>query len=188
LTLAALGIVWAAFLLPRSRRGGSLVEGVEDFERKMELLAETGRHEDGRWIITPRKGTAFLGPDARARARGRERRRRVFVSLVESIGLTFLIGLVPPLRPMWAVTGILVAALGAYVWLLLWMKEQGAEGSARRRVQEAGVLDHPKPPKQRYVSNGASAKPAYNGLGVFDHDDLTNIVVRPARKVGMAGA
>jgi hypothetical protein len=161
---------------------------VEDFERKMELLAETGRHEDGRWIITPRKGTAFLGPDARARARARERRRLVFVSLLESIGLTFLIGLVPPLRPMWAVTGVLVAALGAYVWLLLWMKEQGAEGQARRRVQEAGVPDHPKPVKQRYVSRATSAKPAYNGLGVFDHDDLTNIVVRPVRKVGMAGA
>jgi hypothetical protein len=188
LTLAALGIVWAAFLLPRGRRSGSLVESVEDFERKMELLAETGRHEDGRWIITPRKGTAFLGPDARARARARERRRLVFVSLLESIGLTFLIGLVPPLRPMWAVTGVLVAALGAYVWLLLWMKEQGAEGQARRRVQEAGVPDHPKPVKQRYVSRGTSAKPAYNGLGVFDHDDLTNIVVRPVRKVGMAGA
>jgi hypothetical protein len=188
LTLAALGIVWAAFLLPRGRRSGSLVESVEDFERKMELLAETGRHEDGRWIITPRKGTAFLGPDARAEARARERRRRVFVSIVESIGLTFLIGLVPPLRPMWAVTGILVAALGAYVWLLLWMKEQGAEGSARRRVQDASVPDHPKPVRERHVSHGTSAKPAYNGLGVFDHDDLTNIVVRPVRKVGMAGA
>jgi hypothetical protein len=68
------------------------------------------------------------------------------------------------------------------------MKEQGTEGSARRRVREAGVPDHPKPARQRYVSNGASAKPAYNGLGVFDHDDLTNIVVRPVRKVGMAGA
>jgi len=68
------------------------------------------------------------------------------------------------------------------------MKEQGAEGSARRRVQDAGVPDHPKPVRQRYVSHGTSAKPAYNGLGVFDHDDLTNIVVRPVRKVGMAGA
>jgi hypothetical protein len=164
------------------------VESVEDFERKMELLAETGRHEDGRWIITPRKGTAFLGPDARTRARARERRRRVFVSILESIGLTFLIGLVPPLRPMWAVTGILMAALGAYVWLLLWMKEQGAEASAKRRVQEASVPDHPRPVRQRYVSEGMSAKPAYNGLGVFDHDELTNIVVRPVRKVGMAGA
>ena len=189
LTLAALGIVWAAFLLPLGRRKSSLVEGVEDFERKMELLAETGRHEDGRWIITPRKGTAFLGPDGRARARARERRHRVFVSLIESIGLTFLIGLVPPLRPMWALTGALVVALGVYVWLLLWMKEQGAEGSARHRVQEAAVPDHPTPVRHRFVSEGVSAKPAYNGLGVFDHeDDDTNIVVRPARKVGVAGA
>jgi hypothetical protein len=188
LTLAALGIVWAAFLLPKSRRSGSLVESVEDFERKMELLAETGRHEDGRWIITPRKGTPFLGPDARSQARARERRRRVFVSLLESIGLTFLIGLVPPLRPMWAVTGILVAALGAYVWLLLWMKEQGAEASARRSVEEANVPERPRPVRHRYVSEGKLAKPAYSGFGVFDHDDLTNIVVRPVRKVGVAGA
>ncbi len=188
LTLAALGIVWAAFLLPLGRRSGSLVESVDDFERKMELLADTGRHEDGRWIITPRKATAFLGPDGRARARARERRRRVFVSLLESIGLTFLIGLVPPLRTMWALTGALVVVLGAYVWLLLWMKERGAERSARHRVEEAGVPDHPSPARHRYVSEGMSAKPANNGLGVFDHDELTNIVVRPVRKVGMAGA
>ena len=90
--------------------------------------------------------------------------------------------------PLWALTGVLAVALGAYVWLLLWMKEQGAEGQARRRVQEAGVPDHPKPVRQRHVSRGTSAKPAYNGLGVFDNDDLTNIVVRPVRKVGMAGA
>src|SRR5207247_4944450 len=120
LTLAALGM---AFLLPLGRRKSSLVEGVEDFERKMELLAETGRHEDGRWIITPRKGTAFLGPDGRARARARERRRRVFVSLLESIGLTFLIGLVPPLRPMWALTGALVVALGVDEGALPWTDE-----------------------------------------------------------------
>jgi hypothetical protein len=188
LTVAALGILWAAFLLPSTRRVGSLVESVEDFERKMELLAETGRHEDGRWIITPRKGAAFLGPGARGRARARERRRRAFVSLLEAIGLTFLIGLVPPLRPMWTVTGMLVVALGAYVWVLLSLKEQGAEASARRRVKEASVPERPRPVRHRYVSEGMLAKPAYNGLGVFDHDDLTNIVVRPVRKVGMAGA
>src|SRR5437867_12660911 len=117
LTLAALGIVWAAFLLPLGRRSSSLVEGVEDFERKMELVAETGRHEDGRWIITPRKGAAFVGPDGRARARARERRRRAVVTLLESIGLAFLIGLVPPVRPIAALTGALVVAVGAFVGL-----------------------------------------------------------------------
>ncbi len=186
--VAAVVIMWAAFLLPKSRRAGSMADSVQEFERTMELLARTRRHAVGRWVVAPRKGSPFLGPDGRSRARARERRRQVFVFLLECIGFTFLIGLVPPLRPMWSLTGLFVVLLGAYVWLLLWMKERSAQTMATRRVRGASVPERPRPVRERYVSEGLLAKPAFNGLGAFHADDLTNIVIRPARRIRAASA
>jgi len=187
LIVVALGIIWAAFLLPSSRRMRSLRGGVEDFERKMGRLAETGTQGPGRWIITPRKGTAFIGPTARAEARARDRRRQVFEILLESIGITFLMGLVPPLRPVWSATVLLLVLLGAYVWLLLALKQQSGSDRARQMARQANPPDRPRPVRERYVSEGRVARPAFNGLGVLGEDDLSNIVVRPAGEVGVAG-
>ncbi|HEX7248726.1 MAG TPA: hypothetical protein VF351_11570, partial [Actinomycetota bacterium] len=93
----------------------------------MELLAQAEAHgTQGRWIVTPRKGVRFMGPAERTRARARERRRQVFTFMLESIGITSLIGLVPPLRVAWVLTGGLVALLAVYIWLLLTMKHREA--------------------------------------------------------------
>ena len=127
LLLAALGIMWVAFLLPSDRRRQRTEHSVEDFERRMELLAHAeAQGSEGRWIVTPRKGARFVGVAERRRARLRERRRKVLVFLLESIGLTFLIGLVPPLRTVWALTGIFAGLLVLYVWLLLSIKHRAA--------------------------------------------------------------
>jgi hypothetical protein len=179
-------MIWAAFLLPTERRRPSLERSVEDFERNMDLLAETEGQGRGRWIITPRKGVAFVGPRARAHARARERRRQVFVFLLESIGLTFLIGLVPPLRAIWYGTAGLAGLLGVYVWMLMSMKQRSPGVRARRRVQDANVPEQPQPSRHRYVAEGRIARPSFNGLGALGADELVNIVVRPAPKVGVA--
>jgi hypothetical protein len=185
LLLATLGMIWAAFLLPSDlRKAGH--RSVEDFERNMELLAGTHRAEQGRWIVAPQKGAAFVGSRARAQARARERRRRVFIFLLESIGITFLIGLVPPLRAMWWLTFVFAVLLGVYTWMLMSMKEQSVEARARRRVEDANVPARPRPARQRYVSEGRVARPSFNGLGALGAEDLAGIVVRPARDVGMA--
>lgn len=186
LFLAALGMIWAAFLLPADRRKASATRTVEDFERNMELLAETEIREQGRWIITPRKGVPFMGPRARAQERARERRKRVFTFLVETIGLTFLIGLVPPLRVAWYATAAFATLLGLYTWMLMSIKERSARARALRRVEEANVPARPRPARHRYVSEGRLARPAFNGLGALGADELVNIVVRPAREVGVA--
>ena len=131
LLLAALGIMWVAFLLPSDRRRQRTEHSVEDFERRMELLAHAeAQGSEGRWIVTPRKGARFVGVAERRRARVRERRRKVLVFLLESIGLTFLIGLVPPLHAAWLLTAIFGGLLLLYVWLLLTIKHR--EGSAAR--------------------------------------------------------
>ena len=160
LMLAALGMMWAAFLLPNRKHSPS--NSVKDFERDMDLLADTeGR---GRWIVTPKKGMAFIGPRARAQARARERRRRVFVFLLESIGLSFLIGLVPPLRAIWIGTGILLAILGVYSWMLISIRTRGSV----RAMPEARPAPSPAPRAEL--------------ISTLDVDE--EVVVRPAREVG----
>lgn len=186
--LAALGMIWAAFLLPHER-GKASRRTVEDFERNMDLLAETGRAGQGRWIVTPQKGTPFIGSRARAQQRARERRRRVFVVMLESIGITFLIGLVPPLRSMWYATGALLLLLGVYVWLLVWLKDQQPSARVLEQNRLVRVPDAPTTAPSRYVADASSRmpRPAFNGL-TLDGDDAVNIVVRRARQVQPARA
>ena len=133
LLLAALGIMWAAFLIPLSRRR-SLTTSVDEFERRMEFLAHAEANgTSGRWIVTPRKGARFIGDAERRRARARDRRRRILVFLIEAIAVTFLMGLVPPLRVFWYGSAGIAVLLLAYVWLLLSLKQRGLvtdEGSA----------------------------------------------------------
>lgn len=183
LLLAVLVIMWAAFLLPSWRT--SPRNSVKDFERNMDLLAGSNGH--GRWIVTPQKGMAFIGPKARAQARARERRRRVFMVLIECIVLTGLIALVPPLRPMWYATAALVVLLGVYCWLLVSLRSESSASQRIARTRDAAPPARPVPARHGYAADagGRTARPAYNGLSAFG-DDLVNIVVRPADEAGVA--
>ena len=173
--LAALGIMWAAFLVPRGRKTSSESRSVNDFEHRMELLANAEVHgTTGRWIVTPRKGVRFLGPDDRRRARARDRRRKVFVVLLELIALSFLMGLVPPLRHVWYVTAGLGAVLVVYVWVLLSMKGRtvpiGRSAAAPQVARPVAV-----PP---FVDLNAAQPPSdADSFDMFD-DEPVHVVVR----------
>jgi len=188
LLLVALVVLWAAFLVPSWASSPNKADkSMKDFERNMDLLAET--ESPGRWIVTPRKGTTFIGLRARAQARARERRRRVLIVLIESLVLTALIGLVPPLRAMWYATATLFVLLAGYVWALLTMKAQAdAHDPARPREPAATAPASPRPTRQRYAADASNrtARRSFNGLPAFG-DDLVNIVVRPAAEVDAAG-
>lgn len=187
LLLVALLILWAAFLIPSWASPPSKTDkSMKDFERNMDMLAET--ESPGRWIVTPRKGTTFIGLRARAQARARERRRRVLMVLVESLVLTALIGLVPPLRAMWYATATLLVLLGSYVWALLTMKARAdAHDPARPRETAATAPASPRPARQRYAADASNrtTRRSFNGLPAFG-DDLVNIVVRPAAEADAA--
>ena len=187
LLLVALVVLWAAFLLPSWANPPSTTDkSMKDFERNMDMLAET--ESPGRWIVTPRKGTTFIGLRARAQARARERRRRVLVVLIESLVLTALIGLVPPLRAMWYATATLLVLLGGYVWALLTMKARAdAHDPAGPRETAATAPASPRPTRQRYAADASNrtARRSFNGLPAFG-DDLVNIVVRPAAEADAA--
>jgi Flp pilus assembly protein TadB len=177
--LAGLGIMWGAFLVPRGRKR-SEARSVIDFEQRMELLANAEVHgTTGRWIVTPRKGVRFLGPDDRRRARARERRRKVFVVLLDSIVLTSLIGVAPPLRPMWFVAAGLAAVLILYMWVLLSLKGRAhqprrvsatANGQSSRAIGLASSDDR----------NAAPSRPAFHDLDIFGDDEPVHVVVRTA--------
>jgi hypothetical protein len=141
----------------------------------MGLLAETER-ATGRWIVTPRKGVQFVGGSARNRRRSRERRRRVFMAMLEATGLTFLIGLFPPLRGMWVLTAGLGGLLVLYVCVLLKMKQLEEQDAAR---------PEPMPSAERRPVD-ALRRP-FEDLSSLDPDDLVHVVVRPARELQVAG-
>src|SRR6185436_16754071 len=144
LLLALLGIMWATFLVPMGRKRSD-ARSVEEFERRMELLAQAEVHgTGGRWIVTPRKGVRFLGPRERQQARARARRRRVFVFLLEAIALTVLIGVVPPLRVAWVVAAGLGGLLLLYVWALLVIKARAAAGPPRNIAAPQRIVE-PRP-------------------------------------------
>jgi hypothetical protein len=184
LLLGAFAMMWVAFFWPvRGRR--SEKRTVQDFERRMELLAYSEVHGTaGRWIVTPRKGVRFLGPQDRHRARVRERRRRVFVFLLEGLGISFLIGLVPPLRAIWIATGVFAGLVLVYTWALLAIKARAA--NPHEQVRAARVPAKPTPARPRYVADGLRAHPrqVFNGLGTLGEGDRVHVVVKTADALG----
>jgi Flp pilus assembly protein TadB len=168
--LAGLGIMWAAYLVPWGRKKSTESRSVNEFEHRMELLANAEVHgTTGRWIVTPRKGVRFLGPDDRRRARARDRRRKLFVALIELIALSFLMGLVPPLRQVWYVTAGLVAVLVVYVWVLLSMKGRVTP------VRQPGLPAHAMQP----VATPSFSPAAREEIFDFE-DESVHVVVREA--------
>ncbi len=186
LLLAALCIMWAAFLIPLRSRRRSTSTSVEDFERRMELLAHAQVNGTaGRWIVTPRKGARFIGDAERRRARLRDRRRRILVFLIEAIGVTFLMGLVPPLRVVWSVTLGMTILLGAYVWMLVSIKHRTAANPHDAARDALPPKDHAAAFAARYVIEGRNghAHQRFNGLEGLAESDRVHVVVRPASEL-----
>ena len=113
--LAVLAAIWAILLVPSpSRRRPPQSPVTTDMPIDQEDFARPGR-----WILSPKRGSRFVGAAKRERQRARERRRRVYVFLLEVIGVTGLIGMFPPLRGMLFVTGIFVGLLALYTVLVM---------------------------------------------------------------------
>jgi hypothetical protein len=139
LLVVALGIIWAIFLFPFIRRRRSPVTTVEEFEQKMDFLAETNTTTRGRWVLTPRKGERFLGRSGRTRSRIRERRRQVLVLLLEATGLALLIGLFPPFHRILVAAALLGGLLLVYSVLLVRIRSVEAHRSQIRRTRAAAL-------------------------------------------------
>ncbi|MFM7718841.1 MAG: hypothetical protein ACKO8G_05035 [Actinomycetota bacterium] len=116
----ALAMLWAAFLNPTKK--ASPAESVREFGIHMHRLAgDFGS-------AAPLGGTEVTRSMAERQAR--RRRRRAFTLMTQAWGLTLLLGIAPPLRRLWLVSGVLMLALAAFVWMLL-TERMGPERAAR---------------------------------------------------------
>jgi hypothetical protein len=120
LALAVLGIIWGVLLLPAFGQR----ESPSPLRRSVPPEEEEFRHP-GRWILSPKRGSKFVGRRQRARLRARDRRRQVYLFLLEVIGVTGLIGMFPPLRGMLLVTAFFAALLVGYTALVVWTARSG---------------------------------------------------------------
>jgi hypothetical protein len=127
--LAGLVIIWGIFLLPVDRFATS-GSSVEEFERSMDLLAETQRRGPGRWVVMPRKGAPIRDFRDLSKARIRRRRRRIIAGLAEVSGLFILMGLFPPLQGM-LVPGVALLGL-LLVYMVLLARVQAVESDRAR--------------------------------------------------------
>ena len=95
--------------------------------------------------------------------------------------LTFLIGIVPPLRVAWYVSAGVAALLLIYTSLLVYIKNQAAVARAER-ANAIRRPQRPKPVRPRYVADGPSGWPrqTFNGLGQLGEGDHVHVVVKPA--------
>jgi hypothetical protein len=141
LALAVLVIIWGVLLLPgpASREAPSPLRGIMSSDQ------QTFQHP-GRWILSPKRGARFVGPRNRARLRARERRRRVYLFLLELIGVTGLIGMFPPLRGMLVVTVFIGLLLVVYTGMVVWStRTPPVTGEAPSPPDVVLVLPDPEP-------------------------------------------
>jgi hypothetical protein len=183
LFLAGLVIIWAVCIFPRGRRRRASTS-VADFERGLDLLADTGRA--GRWIVAPRKGARFLGARDRARARARGRRRRIVSFLVEATGITFLMALFPLLRPLVYASAVFAVLLLTYLGVLLAVRKNERALVQMRRQFQAEV--RPAPAPARANGNGAPRRPQPRPVPQVIHLEDVHVVIRPARALEAATA
>ncbi len=181
--LGGFAIIWIVVLVPIGR-SRSERRTISDHERRMELLASAEVHgTSGRWIVTPRKGIRFMRPRERELARARERRRHIFVFLLEGLGLSLLIGLVPPLRAVWIASAVFGVLLLLYVWLLVAIKSREPSRAELVREAAASPARSATPAAAvRHAANGLKghARPAFDGTGSVGEGDTVHVVVKQA--------
>jgi len=181
LFLAVLVIIWAVCIFPRGGARSSPSSSVDQFERGLSLLADTGRV--GRWIVAPRKGAQFVGPRERARARVRGRRRRILAFLLEATGISFLMALFPPLRPLVFAAGLFGFLLVTYVGLLLALRPGERELERRSRLVRA-ELQRMEPARAQIRTHRRPTRPAPQVIHLED----VHVTIRPARELASASA
>jgi hypothetical protein len=179
LFMAGLVIIWGVFLLPY---GGLAFAGssVEEFERSMDVLAETHRSGSGRWVVMPRKGAAIKDFRDLSRARIRRRRRQILTGLAEATGLFLLMGVFPPLHAMLMPGLVLLGVLLLYMSLLARVK--GAESERARVLAVARARAEAEP------QEAPATAPVATGLLVDELDliaDDVHVIVHRSDEVDL---
>jgi hypothetical protein len=181
--VAALVIIWGIFLLPVGRFGTS-GSSVEEFERSMDLLAETQRRGPGRWVVMPRKGAPIRDFRDLSKARTRRRRRRILAGLAQVSGLFVLMGLFPPLQGMLVPGVVLLGLLLVYMVLLARVQaveSDRARATAARRARAAEAEPEPDLPVAATPALAAVASPTIDERSFIEQD--CHVIVRRSDEI-----
>jgi hypothetical protein len=137
--LMLLAVVWVAVLAPPLLRKGvesRRSDSVGDFRRHLGVLQRTGptviapahtRLARPAFYATPSPAPRTPPAQRASRSQTLRRRRNVFIGLVGSTVLLLAVGAVPGLHVILAVAGASVLLLGAYVAMLIRMRNLAAE-------------------------------------------------------------
>lgn len=150
--LVVLALIWAAVLVPpmlRARAEARPADSISHFRRHLHVLQRTGptavRPANTLRIpnfVPPTPAPSYrmtrsYSPQAARRARTLKRRRDILVTLLVAMGATLVLGILPPLRMLWAAHIVLDIVFAAYVGLLLRARGLAAEREMKLRFLPA---------------------------------------------------
>lgn len=153
-------VIWAAaaayFVPPllRARSEHRPSGSISDFRRQLRVLGRTSPAGFSGGVVVPMRGrTAFAPGPAAAPAplrlaadrRSVKRRRDVFVGLLAAMGGSLVLGVLPPLRVLWAVHVVVDVLFVLYVGALVYLRNLSAEREMKVRFLPPGPMASPEP-------------------------------------------
>jgi hypothetical protein len=136
--LLILAVVWAVFLIPqvaRVRAEKTPADTVGAFRHQLSVLERTnagnGYYAAGTGVAAPMARALPLAPVTRATVA--QRRRAIAVFLLAGMGVTLLLGMLPPLRPLLMLHLVLDALFVGYLGLLARARTIAAERDTKVR-------------------------------------------------------
>lgn len=157
--LLILAVVWAVFLVPqlvRARAERTPADSIGAFRSQLSVLERAApgvQSAPSRASTQPILGGAYTTVPAYrpagalpTRSQARKRRKDILLGLLASTGGSFVLGLVPFLRPMWMATLVLAGLTAAYVLLLVRARNIAAEREMKVRYLPGPIpAAHPEP-------------------------------------------
>lgn len=144
--LLILAVVWAVFLVPqlvRARAERTPADSIGAFRSQLSVLERTtpGAPVAPAAAARPVLGGAYMAPmpvhrpagSLPTRSQVRKRRRDILQALLVAVAGTFVLGLVPFLRPLLYLSGVLVALTAAYCLGLVRARNLAAEREMKVR-------------------------------------------------------
>ena len=152
-------VIWAAaaayFVPPllRARSEHRPSGSISDFRRQLRVLGRTSPAGFGpSGVVVPMHRRPVLVPSVpaplrlAADRRSVKRRRDVFVGLLVAMGGSLLLGVLPPLRVLWAVHVVVDVLFALYVGALIYLRNLTAEREMKVRfLPPAAALPSPEP-------------------------------------------
>ncbi len=141
LVILVIGLAWIAFLGPtimRARNRQGRTDSVGDFSHRLTQLGRTnGRHGDRRHDrpspLSLQRPLFAPSPSMRRMTGAQKRRRDVLFVLAGAVAFTFLLALVTRSAPFFLLNLLADAAIVAYLYLLIQIRQQAHEQRTKVR-------------------------------------------------------